>query len=109
MLIRDRCPGISLGTVYRNLNFLVDNKKLRKISIPNGSDRFDENVSKHHHMICRNCGKMFDVEIPQRELNRITNFIHNRTGFLVDTSDITLEGVCRMCSKEPEKELSEKI
>ena len=34
------CPGLSLGTVYRNLNSLVEAGMVRRVSIPGRADRF---------------------------------------------------------------------
>ena len=38
------CPGLSLGTVYRNLNSLVDAGRVRRVSIPGKADRFDHTL-----------------------------------------------------------------
>ncbi len=50
--VRRENPKISLGTVYRNLNFLSEMGILRKISMPVGSDRFDgrldEQIGRAH-------------------------------------------------------------
>ena len=35
------CPNLSLGTVYRNLNSLVEAGRVRRVSIPGKADRFD--------------------------------------------------------------------
>ena len=35
------CPGLSLGTVYRNLNSLVDAGRVRRVSIPGKADSFE--------------------------------------------------------------------
>lgn len=32
--VRDDCPGLSLGTVYRNLNGLVEAGRVRRVSVP---------------------------------------------------------------------------
>ena len=40
-LAAKECPGLSLGTVYRNLNSLVDAGRVRRVSIPGKADRFD--------------------------------------------------------------------
>ena len=50
--VRRENPKISLGTVYRNLNFLSEMGMLRKISMPVGSDRFDGRLDEHYHMAC---------------------------------------------------------
>ena len=38
------CPGLSLGTVYRNLNSLVDAGRVRRVCIPGKADRFDHTL-----------------------------------------------------------------
>ena len=50
------CPHVSLTTVYRNLNMLVEEGKLRRIAIPNDSDRFDATLTPHYHVKCDKCG-----------------------------------------------------
>ena len=39
--LRAVCPRLSLGTVYRDLNTLVDIGKVRRVSIPGEADRFE--------------------------------------------------------------------
>ena len=38
------CPNLSLGTVYRNLNSLVEAGRVRRVSIPGKADRFDHTL-----------------------------------------------------------------
>ncbi len=59
--IREVCPNISLGTVYRNLTFLVDHGEIIRLCCGEESDRFDGNTAKHYHFICRNCGCVKDL------------------------------------------------
>ena len=40
-ILREENPNISLGTVYRNLNYLAAEGIIRKITMPEGCDRFD--------------------------------------------------------------------
>ena len=47
------CPGLSLGTVYRNLNSLVDAGRVRRVSIPGKADRFDHTLCWHSHLYCK--------------------------------------------------------
>lgn len=43
--IREEFPNISLGTVYRNLNLLVETGEIRKLSCGSGADHYDGDVS----------------------------------------------------------------
>ncbi|MBQ7364179.1 MAG: transcriptional repressor [Clostridia bacterium] len=57
-------PKIALGTVYRNLNELAQDGRIRKIRVPDGPDRFDKTLSPHEHIICPVCGKVLDLSVP---------------------------------------------
>ena len=60
-IVKQQNSNISLGTVYRNLNYLSDNGFIKKIQIPNAPDRFDGRTEPHCHMICQKCGKVYDL------------------------------------------------
>ena len=49
--VRQQNPRISLGTVYRNLNFLAEMGMIRKISMPVGSDRFDGRLDQQGFLV----------------------------------------------------------
>ncbi len=58
-------PNLSLGTVYRNLHLLADEGKLRRMPFP--VERFDGDVSLHHHFCCEKCGRVLDLDLPYDE------------------------------------------
>ena len=39
--VKEFCPTIGKGTVYRNLDILVEEGNLRKVEVPDGPNRFD--------------------------------------------------------------------
>ena len=47
--IREEFPNISLGTVYRNLNLLVELGEVQKLTFGDGKDHFDADTSLHYH------------------------------------------------------------
>ena len=60
--VKQEQPNISLGTVYRNLNQLVEQGTLRRIATPVSGDRFDIRVDPHAHLLCTCCGRVLDLE-----------------------------------------------
>ena len=56
------CPNLSLGTVYRNLNSLVEAGRVRRVSIPGKADRFDHTLPWHSHLYCTVCGGVTDAK-----------------------------------------------
>ena len=63
--IREKFPNISLGTVYRNLNLLVETGEILKLTCGNGPDHYDGNVTPHYHFVCRDCGQVYDMEVEE--------------------------------------------
>ncbi|MHB1013625.1 MAG: Fur family transcriptional regulator, partial [Desulfobacteria bacterium] len=58
-------PNISLGTVYRNLNFLRDQGTVREIRpCEGGSSRFDGVGTPHAHFHCVHCSALLDIPLP---------------------------------------------
>lgn len=71
MHIREIYPNISLGTVYRNLNLLVEQGEIIKISQCSDSDRFDGNTNPHYHFLCLKCGCVQDLMLKPESLEHI--------------------------------------
>ena len=90
-LAREKIPNISLGTVYRNLNFLLDQGSIRKIKI-NSIDHVDNVKKFHNHFICTKCNTIYDVF----EKESITN---NTCGKVM-SYEIIYKGICNKCIEE---------
>ena len=61
--IREIYPHISLGTVYRNLTLLSDIGEILRLHLSDGVDHFDADTSLHYHFICKECGRVIDLEM----------------------------------------------
>lgn len=100
MHIKEVYPNISLGTVYRNLNLLVDQGEIIKLSQGTGSDRFDGNTDPHFHFICNKCSSVLDLDVAPGALDHI-NVIAG-AGFSGEISGhiIHFYGTCPNCIKK---------
>jgi len=87
-------PGLSLGTVYRNLARLSETG--RALRLPReGADRFDGNLEPHCHITCEGCGAVFDLPCPDWDaLDRqaAAGFAGEITGH-----SLWFAGVCAHC------------
>ena len=89
-------PGLSLGTVYRNLNFLADAKMIRKLDVGQTTVHFDADLSAHHHFICNECQQVYDIFYDD-EL--ISNDVQKQTEHRIERTDLVFSGTCKNCLK----------
>lgn len=59
--IRQELPNISLGTVYRNLRFLVEQGLVLSLKFSDGKEHFDGHIEPHYHFVCEKCGSIEDI------------------------------------------------
>lgn len=97
LLVKQEMPNISLATVYRNLNMLVEAGLISKIAFPNASDRFDGCTTEHFHTVCVRCGEIFDLE--DDLLLDLDQTIYGMLGFQVLTKHLVIKGICKKCSE----------
>lgn len=85
--------GLSLGTVYRNLNTLVEAGLVRRVSVPGKADRFDHTLPQHSHLYCTKCGAVTDVPVDETALLAV---LQEGMGE-VESYSLTVFGSCEVC------------
>lgn len=88
--IKKNHPNISVGTVYKVLESLVENQLLKKVKSEKDVMRYDAIMEQHHHLYCTQTEKIEDFEDP--ELDKIITLYFAKKkikGFKV--KDITLQ------------------
>jgi Fur family ferric uptake transcriptional regulator len=94
-MVRRDLPQISLGTVYRNLDFLWRQGSIRKIDMGHEQARFDADTSRHHHIRCIECKRVDDIfELPE-ELTLGT--VASLSGYRVLEVNLDIVGICAAC------------
>ncbi len=95
--VRKFYPNISLGTVYRNLNFLVDQGEAIRLTCGDGSERYDGTTSPHYHLVCSGCGRVFDLKMsPLDHINTLAAAGFDGT---IEGHTVLFHGHCPECSK----------
>ncbi len=64
-------PNISVGTVYKVLDFLVENGLLKKVKTEKDIMRYDAFLTEHHHLYCAETDRIEDYE--DEKLNNLLN------------------------------------
>ena len=93
--VRQECPKISLGTVYRNLTLLSNIGEIQKISCGDASEHFDGNAMPHPHFVCNNCHRVDDLEMDNLDfLNTLAN---QKFGGTIEKHQLIFYGKCDEC------------
>jgi len=88
--IKKNHPNISVGTVYKVLDSLVEHQLLRRVKSEKGVMRYDAIMHRHHHLYCAETERIEDFE--DVELDRlIAHYLEKKNiqGFKI--KDITLQ------------------
>lgn len=94
--VRDEIGTISRQAVYDALALLVDKGLVRRIQPTGSPSRYESRVGdNHHHLVCRNCGGVADVDCAVGE--RPCLQAADEHGFVIDEAEVVYWGVCSQC------------
>ena len=87
---------ISRQAVYDTLGVLVDKNLIRRIQPAGSAARFEDRVGdNHHHLICRSCNTMFDIDCAVGSVPCLT--AADDHGFVIDEAEVVYWGRCPTC------------
>ncbi len=94
--LKKKLPGVSLGSVYRNLRVLVDQGLVKENKYQDGVTRYCTNLKPHHHLFCTECGRVVDIEV---DINGdLKERIEREHKFVIRSVYIEFRGVCSECA-----------
>ena len=94
--VRAQLGAISRQAVYDSLGVLVEKNLIRRIQPAGSAARYENRVGdNHHHLICRGCRAMFDVDCAVGEVPCLT--ADDDHGFEVDEAEVIYWGYCPTC------------
>jgi Fur family ferric uptake transcriptional regulator len=98
-LVRADLGEVSQQTVYDVLRALTDAGLVRRIQPPDSAARYESRVGdNHHHVVCRSCGAIADVDCVVGTAPCLTASDHH--GYAIDEAEVVYWGLCPGCSTE---------
>jgi Fur family ferric uptake transcriptional regulator len=95
--VRDRVGHVSLQAVYEALHALAAAGLIRRIEPAGSPTRYEGRVmDNHHHVVCRSCGVVADVDCATGEAPCLT--ASDDHGFSIDEAEVVYWGLCPDCS-----------
>ncbi|MFI7604517.1 Fur family transcriptional regulator [Micromonospora sp. NPDC049366] len=96
-MVRAHHPTVSHQAVYNVLRALTDAGLVRRIQPAGGTARYESRVGdNHHHIVCRSCGTIADVDCAVGEAPCLT--ASDDHGFVVDEAEVVYWGTCPDCA-----------
>jgi Fe2+ or Zn2+ uptake regulation protein len=98
-LVRADHPKVSHQAVYDVLRAFTDAGLVRRIQPAGATARYESRVGdNHHHLVCRSCGAIVDVECAVGAAPCLT--ASDDHGFVVDEAEVVYWGTCPGCATE---------
>jgi Fur family transcriptional regulator, stress-responsive regulator len=95
--VRRELPEVSHQAVYDSLHTLTDAGLVRRIQPAGSVARYESRTGdNHHHLICRTCGAIADVDCAVGEAPCLT--ASDGHGFAIDEAEVIYWGSCPACS-----------
>jgi Fe2+ or Zn2+ uptake regulation protein len=98
--VSERLPNASLPTVYATLDLLGELGFVRQVSAGTGPALYDPRREEHHHLVCRRCGAVEDLDktLDPAPVMRAAR----RRGFRPDGAELVITGLCNTCAEAAE-------
>ncbi len=93
--ISEHFPSMSLATVYKNIHTLKKHGLIKELAISGAKSKYEIAFQKpHHHLICKVCGDVIDIDIDTSFLKKQLKEVKD---FEISSCDIYCYGVCSKC------------
>lgn len=92
--LRPEMPRLSLGTVYRNLQQMSKEGRVRELG--GAVARYDADLRPHTHFSCRECGRVVDAPLAY---DPALDAAASADGWTVTGHSLVFHGICPACAE----------
>ncbi|MEM8549443.1 MAG: Fur family transcriptional regulator, partial [Verrucomicrobiota bacterium] len=96
--VRESIGTVSRQAVYDALNTLCERGLLHRIQPAGSPSRFEARTENHHHLICRCCGKVYDVDCAKGKAPCLHPIDDH--GFIIEEAEVIYWGICPECQNK---------
>lgn len=89
-------PSISLATIYKNVNSMVEKFFISEVKIPNEKSVYELVKEEHSHLVCESCKKIEDIKI---DTSSVLNELSSVSNFKINSTTVVFSGLCNSCSE----------
>ena len=86
--------SISLATIYKNINIMIENAFIQEVKIPHQKSVYELTKEAHSHLVCDKCGMVEDVTL---DLSSISELAAHETNFEIKKANLVFSGLCKNC------------
>ncbi len=97
--VAEKYPNISRATVFRLLAEAADEGRIQRLKLNGSNDRYDITTCHHHHVVCRECGAVADVDIKFDDSSLLDGAVGHENFVLLE-GHVEFVGVCSKCRND---------
>jgi Fur family ferric uptake transcriptional regulator len=100
-IIDESKKGLNQATVYRSLESLLEAGIVRRVDMQHAHAHYElaEGAAHHHHLICKHCGRVEDVENCDVSAIEKTVLKRSKSFASIQTHSLEFFGLCTKCKK----------
>lgn len=92
----DRFPSISLATIYKNMNAMIEKIFVQEVKIPNEKSVYELAKVSHAHFVCSSCKKIEDLYL---DTSSLLTQVQDNNHYTIDATTLIFNGICSDCTK----------
>jgi Fe2+ or Zn2+ uptake regulation protein len=95
--IREKFTSISLATLYKNVNTMLDVSLIREVKIAGQKTKYEIEKESHAHIMCKSCGELKDIPFDPTLLFQKSVDMGD---YITEDVSIIISGICPECQKK---------
>ena len=92
----EKFPSISLATIYKNINAMMEICFLSEVKLPNKKSVYELTKQEHSHVVCSECSEVIDITLDKSTLCAQAK---QESKYTLKSSSIVFDGICPSCNK----------